>query len=400
MKKINIKILIIILIISALLRLYHLAYPNDFVFDEVYYAFTAQEYLKGNPDAWVWWASVPEGRAIAWVNPPLPQEIMALFMFVFNTDNSLAWRLPSVIMGVLSIYAVFLICKILFQNETTALIAAFIFSLDGLNFAQSRIGMLDIYLVTFMLASLYFILKNQYFTSSIFFGLALASKWTAIYILLIFILIIIKNHQFLKIIYLIIIPSLIYLLVYLPFFLTGHDFNQFIGLIKQEIWYHTNLKATHDYASFWWSWPFNLYPVWYYVLYFGDKISNIFASGNQVLFIMGSVAICKTVWDYLRDKSVTLGLILLGYFIFLLPWAFSPRVMFLYYYTPSVPFMCMALAYQLNNLLIQKKYYLFWIFILLIVIGFFLTYPFLVGIPLSKELVRLFFLTNLAKNPF
>lgn len=162
-------------------------------------------------------------------------------------------------------------------------------------------------------------------------------------------------------------------------------------------WYNTNLKATHDYGSAWWSWPLNLYPVWYFVEYQEDKMANIFAGGNPLIFWFGTVAVILTVWEAIKKRSAALFIILLGYFIFWLPWVASPRVMFLYHYTPSVPFLTITLGYQINK--IKNKYFL-WSLIVLITAAFVLLYPFLTGILLPKEWLNFFFLTNLSKNPF
>ncbi|MBI3485791.1 hypothetical protein HY025_02495, partial [Candidatus Daviesbacteria bacterium] len=64
------------------------------------------------------------------------------------------------------------------------------------------------------------------------------------------------------------------------------------GLQHQMWYYHTHLKAHHDYSSPWWSWPLNLYPVWYFVQYYsGPFMSNIFASGNPAVFWLGFISL-------------------------------------------------------------------------------------------------------------
>lgn len=391
----------LLLLLSLFLRVVRLDYPKNYVFDEVYYPFTAKEYLKGNSEAWEWWTKAPEGNAYAWVNPPLAQEIMAGSMFILRSTDSFAWRLPGIIMGVLSIYLVYYLGVLLFKKNTVALLSAVIFSVDGLNFVQSRIGMLDIYLVTFCLLSFVFFIKNKFSISAIFLGMALANKWTAVYLLGLFILLLIRYRLSIKIFNFLLIPPFVYLLIYLPFFLTGHTFNQFLQLINQQWWYHTHLKATHDYASSWWSWPFNLYPVWYFVDYPKDQIANIFAFGNPVVFWGGIAAILLTIRDYLKRRSESLLLVLAGFFFLWLPWAISPRLMFIYYFSPSVPFLSLALGYQLSLGLEKKKSRQMVIVLLsLIILSFILVYPFLTGIPIPKEFIKLFFLTNLSKNPF
>lgn len=400
-KRFSIKyLLILILLIAALLRLYRIDYPNSYIFDEVYHAFTAKEFLAGHKEAWEWWTTPPAGVAYEWTHPPLAKEIMAISMFITQSQDGWAWRLPGVLLGTLSVYLVYLLgLKLL--NRKAALLAAFVFSIDGLNFVQSRTGMNDIYFVTFMLASLLFFIKKNYFWSAIFVGLSLASKWAALYLLLMICILLVKDRQFKKIIFFISLPLLTYLISYIPFFLLGHSFNQFIQLQQQMWWYHTGLKATHGYASPWWSWPLNLYPVWYFVDYGKNTIANIFASGNPVVFWIGVVATLLTLWEAVKKKSMSLIIILLGFFIFWLPWAISPRIMFLYHFSPSVPFMSLALGYQLSLVLEnQKRRKVVYILLFLMLISFALIYPFLTGIPILKNFINLFFLTNLGKNPF
>ncbi|OGE44054.1 hypothetical protein A3A45_03795 [Candidatus Daviesbacteria bacterium RIFCSPLOWO2_01_FULL_36_8] len=402
LKKLKAKhLLILILLIAASLRLYRLDFPSTYVFDEVYHAFTAKEYSQGHKEAWEWWTTPPPGVAYEWTHPPLAKEIMAASMFVLKTDSPWAYRLPGVILGIFSIFLVYLLGKKLFNNTTPSLIAAFIFSLDGLNFVQSRTGMNDIYFITFILLSLLLFLQKKYFFSALILGLAMASKWTAVYIYLLFLPLLLFRLQPFQILCFIFIPPLVYLCTYLPFFLQGHDFNQFIELHKQMWWYHTNLKATHTYSSPWWSWPLNLYPVWYFVDYQNEKIGNIFASGNPVVFWVGFTTIFLTAWESFKKRSLNLLIIVLGFLVFWLPWAFSPRIMFLYHFAPSVPFLSLALGYQLNEGLKENRSKkLVILLIMLIILNFILLYPFLTAIHLPKNFNEYFFSINLSKNPF
>ncbi|MDP2671947.1 MAG: phospholipid carrier-dependent glycosyltransferase [Candidatus Daviesbacteria bacterium] len=395
------KILIVILLLTAFLRLFRLDFPNKFIFDEVYHAFTAKEFLAGHKEAWEWWTTPPPGVAYEWTHPPLAKEIMAVSMFTFHSGDGWAWRLPGTLLGILSVYLVYLIAINLFKNQNVALISAFVFSIDGLNFVQSRIGMNDIYYVTFTLASLFLLLNKKFAFSAIFFGLALSSKWAAIYFSLLIFITLFLNKDFKKLIYFIIIPPLIYLLSYTPFFIHGHTIDQFIGLQKQMWWYHTNLSATHSYSSPWWSWPINLYPIWYFVDYQKDFMANIFASGNPAVFLPGLIAVILTTFEALKRRSKKLLLIILGFFIFWLPWALSPRIMFLYHYSPSIPFLSLVLGYKLNQILDYKNgRQIVLILMILMMTSFLFIFPFITGIHIPKYLVNLFFLTNITKNPF
>lgn len=393
-------LLIIILIFSAITRLYRLDYPNKFYFDEVYHSFTAKEYLLGHKEAWDPWSKPPEGVAYEWTHPPLAKEIMTASMFLVRSEDAWAWRLPGTLLGVLSVYLVYLLGLRLLNSQTASLIAAFAFSIDGLNFVQSRVGMNDIYFVTYLLASLLLFLNKRWFWSALLLGLAISSKWAAIYTFLILVPMLLAEKKVKALLYYLAIPALVYMITYIPFFLHGHSLNQFIQLQQQMWWYHTGLTASHDYASPFWSWPLNLYPVWYHVDYFDNSIANIFSSGNPVVFWVGSASILLTLIETVKRKSVNLFIILMGFFVFWLPWAISPRIMFLYHFAPSVPFLCLTIGYQLSILLKNGRRKIVMLLLALMIFSFILLFPFLTGIPLPKSIINLFFFTNLSKNPF
>lgn len=396
------KLLLLLILISLFLRLYRLDYPNEYIFDEVYHAYTAKQYLKGNKDAWSpWGKSTEERTAFEWLHPPISKEIMTSTMFLLGTTDAWAWRLPGALLGTLSVFLLYKLAGILLKNETAALLSALFFSVDGLNFVQSRTGMNDIYLVAFILLSVIFFIKKSYLLSALFMGVACATKWPGIFLALIYFPVLLAQRQIKKLIYFIIIPPIIYLLSYTPYFLLGYTWKDFIELHKQIWWYQTHLQATHDYASAWWSWPLNLYPVWYFVDYKDNNIANIFASGNTAVFWLGSAAVVLTAWETFKKKSINLFFIILLFFVFWLPWAISPRIMFLYHFSPSIPFLSLALGYQLGKFFEDKNMRKFVIILLsLMIINFILIYPFLVGIPIPKNLIDLFFFTNLSKNPF
>jgi dolichyl-phosphate-mannose--protein O-mannosyl transferase len=417
------RILVLILILSTFLHLFRLDFPNAYVFDEVYHGFTAKEYLKGNIEAWEWWTTPPPGVAYEWTHPPLAKEIMTVSMFLVGSTDPWAWRLPGALLGIFCTYLMYLLGKKLFDNELIANLSAFLFSIEGLILVQSRTGMNDIYVVTGILLTVLMLLRKKYFWASVFVGLALSSKWTGLYLIGISVIYLFFTKAWKKSYLFILVPLVIYLICYIPFFWQEHTLSQFIdfnslfkcqliklenpcpytyGLQNQMLSYHTNLVATHDYSSKAWTWPLNLYPVWYYVQYFpSGYTANIFASGNPLLFWFGFGSVFVVVWDYFKTRNKALFIILLGFFGFWLPWFTSPRIMFLYHFSPSVPFLCLALAYQLAELYHQPKQRpIFYLILGLTIASFIFVYPMLTGIPLPKNLMLSFFDINLTKNPF
>lgn len=394
------KIFIILLVLSFFLRLYQLDYPQAYVFDEVYHGFTAKEYITNPKIAWEWWNPAPEGVAYEWTHPPLGKEIIAVSLFMFNFNDYWAFRFPGVVFGILLIVIVYITSKKLFKNEVIALISAFLISIDGLTLVQSRTGMLDIYLTVFLLSTFLCLINSKYFYASIFLGLAFATKWTAVYFFVIPIIFLMRDNQNWRFLYFFIIPPLIYIASYVPFFFTGHSLLQLIILHSEMLGYHTHLKATHEFSSPWWSWPFNFYPVWYFVEYKENSINLIYASQTTFLSILGFISIFIALFESIKNRSFNLFILVIAYFIVWLPWAFSPRIMFLYHYTPALPFLCLSLGYQLNKLYINKENRkLFFAILGVIIINFVLIFPFLTGIEIPKHVAYIFFFTNLLKPP-
>lgn len=382
-KKIKREMILVIFLffVSFLIRVIRLDIPKTYIFDEVYHAFTAVEMEKGNLAAWEWWNTPPKGFAYEWTHPPLAKEMMILGIKIFG-ENSFAWRFPVALFGAGVIVLGYLLGKQLF-NQRVGLITAFLLNFDGLVFVQSRIGMNDTFFLFFMLLAFYLFTRyrseagSSLFQpapgsasiqrpghSTLFFpmggvrgalekgdthllfmsislGLALASKWTAMYAIGIlgglFLFRAVANEFFrstlstlikkssdstqsdlgqdeavsceaTKIVgrhllrgffkFLLIflaIPLLVYLFTYLPFFAGGHTWQQFDGLQHQMWWYHTGLKATHPFTSSWYSWPFMFRPVWYYVDYGKETIANIYAMGNPAIWWFGLLAVGYTL---------------------------------------------------------------------------------------------------------
>jgi dolichyl-phosphate-mannose--protein O-mannosyl transferase len=349
--KLGKKLLMVIIIFAFTARVFWLWEPSTHYFDEVYHAFTAQVMLKGDPKAWEWWNPNPEGFAYEWTHPPLAKEAMVIGMTIFG-DNAYGYRILQAIFGTFSVLLIYLISKKLFNSRDVGLIAAFVFALDGLTLTMSRIGMNDTYLITFMLLCFYLFLKDKYLFASIALGLALASKWSIIWFLPVLVVehFALNKKLTIKYLWFLVIPPLVYLASYIPFFTSGHTVENFIELQKQMWWYHTRLVAQHSYSSSWLSWPFNLRPVWAYV----DRsmpgyVANIYLMGNPLVFWGGVVGFVVGVVYAALERNKTLGLVIFAYLAMFVTWAASPRIMFFYHYLPAFAFLTIILGYVLKR---------------------------------------------------
>jgi predicted membrane-bound dolichyl-phosphate-mannose-protein mannosyltransferase len=383
------KSLCLILLLAAVLRLYNLSYPSEYVFDEVYHAFTAREYANNHIQAWEWWTTPPPGVAYEWTHPPVAKYGMVIGILLFG-ENSFGWRLGSAVFGVISIYGLYLLVHALTKNKSIALLSAFLVSLEGLHLSQSRIAMNDIYMLAFLIWSLYLAVKSRWKGSAILYGLALGSKWSALYGVVPLAYLYLNQtdvrHWSLKstlthlvfILRLLLIVLSTYVLTFTPFILAGHTWAQWWELHRQMWYYHTHLVATHAYQSTPIQWLFASRPVWYFVKYSGEVISNIYAQSNPLILWTGLIALVLQLKLALNKKY---ALFFLLYIIFTLPWVFSPRIMFFYHYLPSAVFLSVILATWLSTLPQPVRYFL----LTLIVAVFLLLSPLWYGFFMSQS---------------
>jgi dolichyl-phosphate-mannose--protein O-mannosyl transferase len=247
---------------------------------------------------------------------------------------------------------VYLLGKEIFNDEVIGLLSAGVFSLDGLALVMSRIGMNDSYILFFALLSIYLFMKKKDFWSAFAFGLAIASKWSAVWAIPILgVLWLWRKKKFTKsILWFFIIPIAVYLASYTDMFLTGHNLSVWWGMQEQMWWYHTGLKATHPYSSLWWSWPFLIRPIYLYTSdEVGGMVARIYAMGNPLVFWFGLISVSISSAIAFAERNKKLGLVVFSYLIMFVPWAISPRIMFLYHYLPAIPFMTIATGYILRR---------------------------------------------------
>lgn len=363
----------IIVIFGFITRVCAISKPTEMYFDEIYHSFTAKLVLHNDPKAWEWWNPHPEGFAYEWTHPPLSKLGMALGMTIFG-ESAFGWRIPQAILGTLSIIVIYFLAYQIFKDRLVALFSAAVFSLDGLPLVLSRMGMNDSYVLFFSLLSILMfitasnnddkslkdVIKNRNVLSALFFGFAIASKWSAIYTLPILLISHFVFKKKIKISYLsfAVLPIVVYISSYSLMFSTGHTWSQFVEVQKQMWWYHTNLVAEHPYTSPAWSWPLLLRPIY---LYDGGIIdgfvARIYAFGNPFVFWFGLFSIIFSFITSATEKFKKLGFVVFSYLVLFLPWIASPRIMFLYHYLPSIPFLAIATGFMLRRFPKVQVYY-------------------------------------------
>ena len=299
-------------------------------FDEIYHARTAYEFIHH--------LSVYE-----WTHPPLGKVFIGLGILIFGMVP-FGWRIVGTVFGIFMIPIIYIFAKRMLKKSWLALAVCLLFTFDFMHFAQTRIATIDVYVTFFIMLMYYFMYKyyklSFYDTplkktliplglSGIFFGFAVASKWTGLYagagLALIFFYTLYERYseyrhamrtpkgktgdfEHSKVIasfkqntiitllfcvgFFIVIPIIIYTLSYIPYLNTpsGHGLSTIIDNAESMLTYHSKTVAdsTHPYSSHWFEWPIMYRPIWYFSNDLGDGIKQGISSfGNPAVWWLG-----------------------------------------------------------------------------------------------------------------
>jgi dolichyl-phosphate-mannose--protein O-mannosyl transferase len=405
-----------------------LPYP---VFDESLFGQYANEYLAGSP---TW-----EGH------PPLGKYFLMMGILIFG-HNEIGYRVLGACFGsILPLLAIGLVYRLSY-NRNFALLSGLFLGSDGLFLVESRLGLINVFLVSFGLISQIFFLaslehKSKLRTfllccSGIMLGAAASVKWNGLgFSLLVFLIVLLvsaiakffpKKLSKLGLLaeittihwwqYLFcLIPSAIafYLVQWLPLFMLnsggvepangfGAIFSFWESLVRVHahiIWWHSGDIVTtldpehpaHPYCSSAISWAVLARPVGYYFTTEADgRYSVMQGIGNPLLWWFSTLAIVSvTVGSLLPKfrKTTNIGstnYLLLGYFANYVPWLLVKRCLFVYHYMSSAVFSFVTLAWVVNQLLEQKGVcrYLGYAIIAIVVLTQIFFLPIWIGIPI------------------
>jgi len=382
--------------------------PNGQVFDEVYFPVDARNDVKGIE-------TCRPTTAACFYNyfdpePPLGKTLIAAgecgygwFRAAFQGAkgdyidlgfNTFGWRIAACIFGTLCIPMMYLLARRMWSNRLFAIAAATLVCFDGMFFIQSRIGMIDIFPIFFILCAYYlFFVHMQSRTVEaamlsllalgIVLGIGISAKWivlaawaSIVFFLLLRLVLSSLDVQWgppmtprvpplayvaAGVIALVAIPLVIYLLSWYPFFARGqfHNLGDLWNYQLESYRYHSGLTATHPYGSPAWSWPFLARPVLYYAEYTGlgvdqftgqalmARMSNL---GNPWIWWTSLPCVAAMPYFVIRHRSFAAAVILLGFITQYAPWFPITRVLFMYHMFGGLIFMVLALAFVLAYL--------------------------------------------------
>ena len=378
-----------------------ISYMNSTYFDEIYHARTAYEQLNNvNP--------------FESVHPPLGKIIISIPVALFGM-TPFAFRLMGNIAGILMILIMYFIGKEIFKSEWFGLVSASIMALDGMHFVQTRIATVDSFLVLFCMISFLFMIKKKkllyLLLSGLFIGMGIATKWTALFVglglaIIFFVHLIynsIKDKKISKdniitvcfcVLFFIIIPAIIYWLAYIPLYkiddCTVKDLKSLVEYTKGMYEYHSKLNAEHPFTSEWYTWPILKVPMWYYVNYLpNNMISTISCMGNPFIWWLGigTTVISLLYMIIKRNKEAALFIVMIV--TTWLPYLFIGRVMFIYHYFITLPFVMLSIVFVLKK--IEEKLHIKYISIIVLFVflfGFVYFFPVYSGKEVSMDYIE------------
>jgi dolichyl-phosphate-mannose--protein O-mannosyl transferase len=162
---------IAVTLLAAFLRLWHLGTPHALVFDETYYVKDAWTLLHlGYEGSWP--ANADAGFNAGDVNsytsagsyvahPPLGKWMIAIGEWFVGVQNPVGWRISAAVVGILAVVVLMMIARMLFRSTTLAVIAGFLFAIDGHAIVLSRTALLDGFVMIFTLLGFWAILLDR-----------------------------------------------------------------------------------------------------------------------------------------------------------------------------------------------------------------------------------------------
>jgi len=397
-----------ILTFALSIRLWRLSLPTGYIFDEVYYAKNANSLLSSAVEL------DAQGQAEFVVHPPFGKWLIAIGIRFFGNEE-FGWRFASAIFGTLSILLIYLIVKKLFNSEFLSITAALLMAFDGLNLVMSRVALLDIFLMFFILLSIYFLITNNLWLSGSAIGLAISIKWSAAFLIpLVILFVVIYNKVTFRNLYKVVsqftlLPISIYFASWSGWIFSSQGWarqsesNVFASLWNyhlQILDFHQGLDDKHAYQANPWSWLVLGRPTSFYYESPSDCgaekcAQEILAIGTPLLWWISIFAVAITFGFLVTKLERAAAIILLGFAGTYLPWFFiQSRTTFYFYSISILPFLILALIYcfnQLLNIANYKKYIIS--FVTLVAINFIYFLPIYLGIsiPYSQWLSRMWF---------
>jgi dolichyl-phosphate-mannose-protein mannosyltransferase len=330
-------------------RVWNLSFPPQKMWDEIYFPVMANKYLRG--------------VEFFDLHPPLGKFIIASSIALFG-NTPFAWRLTPAIFGIALIALVGAIGWYLFRERVAVPLLVLLFAGETILIVHSRTGVMDIFLVFFVvatfLAALWAREVGHTLLVAVLLGLAISVKWAAFPVAIPAGYVLWRKGLLKPFVASLWVSVLIYFaFVYVErlIIVTSNPIQAWVDVWSWHLEAADKIDAAvpHLWGSPWWSWPVMLRPIRYEYLVDADaRLRVVLAIGNPLVWWSSTLAVLAGLVELARraisrsfDLDDPLVPIVLGYVVMLLPWVPGTRIPYIYNYLPIYAFALLALAYWL-----------------------------------------------------
>jgi predicted membrane-bound dolichyl-phosphate-mannose-protein mannosyltransferase len=144
------------------MHFYIISDTYDHILDEAHYVNDANNIIENHQTARL-------------EHPPLAKLFIVAGIHIFG-DNPWGWRFFSVVFGTVTLVFFYFLCRRLGMSWLASNLATTLLAFENMTFVQASVAMIDVYFVTFMVASFFFYIKMKYVTSGVLTGLSTLAK--------------------------------------------------------------------------------------------------------------------------------------------------------------------------------------------------------------------------------
>jgi len=276
-------------------------------------------------------------------HPPLVKYIIGLSMLLLG-DKPLSWRIPSIILGSLTILIVYMVAARLTSPFIGLTVFIFAF-LDPIFRSLSSIAMLEIYVTFFTALSMISALKERYLISALSIGLAAASKLIGAFSIpaLLVYMVLKREHPSKAILISIYIPLIVWISINIPL-IAYMGIQQWILSIEGGVKWHLTPRPDGPPTSTPWGWFINENP---FPLHYSPDLS---ASVNPAIYIIALISLIFTPYLSAKLRSYLIPPLWFttSFTGYLLAYFMGNRTMYSFYaliFTPSIYLLASILIY-------------------------------------------------------
>lgn len=361
-------LVVVVVALSAAVRLVDLARFPEAVFDEHYYVHDARAILHGDLAGSTSQPWKPVALRSA-AHPDLAKIAIAAGIAVAG-DNAWGWRLPAALVGVALVASVFPLARRLGLSDEWSLAAVVLVASDPMLMLESRLAVLDMFVGLGTVAAVYLALRSVQsdfrlgwlLACGAAVGAAIACKWSGLLAvpaaLVVLLPPLVRRERgggrggvsILPAAAAFLTASLaVYLLTSMPYFIAGHGLGHWARLQEHMATFGWNVRGNLSFASRPLTWAFDVHPIWYVWSLGPDGATGLLAIGNPLLWwtavlvwvVLGILAILRRDWR--------LGVVPALVAVLYLPWLLTSRQTYIYYMVPIVPFLAIAVATGLSR---------------------------------------------------